>query len=500
MVSYMNSTFRFGVLTILCLSICSVSLAEYPGLEKAIKTDMEPLGLSLSGKTVLVSLPDPAEFNRQWRLTAAIETEVVAQLLTAGVQAVDDDTDDRFTWLARTSRKPVERWQQNPVYDVLLTGEFKVNKRADVLELSLLVFDQQMAEPVQVVRTEIKASDATVSANLPPKNIAVADFVRSFRGKTIGTGVCATAATEALKHAECQRIGLYDWGRRLSPNEALLPGDIVQFEYATFKKKGSKASTLVHHTAIIHEIVDRDRFKVLHQNVGNVSVKKTITEGSFNMADHTNGSVVFFRPTLPENVLPIDPTPYRKSPAKVVTGKNGRIDLLRTVNPKLDAVHGIWGKWNGPICSNKDKCLKLQIPVDLPSSYVIRARIRRTWGTDTYAMIFPVDGHPCLLGLDAYGGTVSGLELISGEKIKNNPTTRKIKNVLPMDKPVALTLRVTPRSVRVEIGGNELVNWKGDPSVFSLQQAWDVPNKSWLHLGTYYSVFDTESLTMEVVE
>ena len=115
-------------------------------------------------------------------------------------------------------------------------------------------------------------------------------------------------------------------------------------------------------------------------------------------------------------------------------------------------------------------------------------------------MIFPVDGHPCLLGLDAYGGTVSGLELISGSKIKNNPTTRRIKNVLPIDTPVALTLRVTPRSVRVEIGGKEIVNWEGDPSVFSLQPAWDVPNKSWLHLGTYYSVFDTESLTMEVIE
>ena len=82
-------------------------------------------------------------------------------------QAVDDDTDDRFTWLARPRRKPVERWQKSPVYDVLLTGEFKANKEADVLELSLLVFDQQMAEPVQVVKTEIKPSDATVSANLP---------------------------------------------------------------------------------------------------------------------------------------------------------------------------------------------------------------------------------------------------------------------------------------------------------------------------------------------
>lgn len=247
------------ILIAFCIfTFAPVALAEYPGLEPVIKPEIIPLSKSLSDKTVLVSLPDPAELNREWRLTAAVETEIVAQLLAAGIDAVDEDTDERFAWLAKTNAKSIKRWQQDPIYDVLVTGEFNLNNSKNILKLTLSVFDNQQTDSVYESVVEFKPSDATLSANIPLQNASVAKFIKSNRGKTIGSGVCATAATEALKHAKCERIGLYDWGRRLGPNEALLPGDIVQYEYATFRKNGGKKSTLVHHTAIIHEIIDGD--------------------------------------------------------------------------------------------------------------------------------------------------------------------------------------------------------------------------------------------------
>ncbi|PHR97447.1 MAG: hypothetical protein COA78_27655 [Blastopirellula sp.] len=474
-----------------------VALAEYPGLETVIKPEIRVLAKSLSDKTVLVSLPDPAELNRRWRLTAAVETEIVAQLLGAGIDAVDEDTDERFTWLAKTNAKSVKRWQLDPVYDALVTGEFRLNNSKTILKLMLSVYYKKRKNAVYESTIDLKPSDAMLSANVSLQNASVANFMKFNRGKMIGEGICATAATEALKHAKCERFGLYDWGRRLGPNEALLPGDIVQYEYATFRK-GVKESTLVHHTAIIHEIIDSDSFKVLHQNVGGADVKKTVTEATIDMSQHTGGSVVFFRPTLIDNLLPNDPTPFRKSAATIVKTKQGHIDLLQTVDPELDSVHGIWGKWNGPICSHKDKFLKLQIPVDLPDSYTIRAKIKRTWGNDTYGMILKVGGHQCLLSLDAYAGTVCGLDMVGGKKVHSNPTTKRIKNVLPMERTVALTVVVTPSTVQAEINGTEVVNWSGDASELSLQESWQVPNKAWLHLGAYLSVFDTESLTMEI--
>lgn len=115
---------RIICLFLVALSVLSTSsvFAEYPGLESAIKQDVNTLGKSLSGKTVLVSIPDPSELNRQWRLTAAIETEIVAQLLESRIEAVDEDDDERFKWLTKMKTKPINRWQENPVYDVLVTG------------------------------------------------------------------------------------------------------------------------------------------------------------------------------------------------------------------------------------------------------------------------------------------------------------------------------------------------------------------------------------------
>ncbi|MEO2029257.1 MAG: hypothetical protein ABGZ23_25560, partial [Fuerstiella sp.] len=307
-------------------------------------------------------------------------------------------------------------------------------------------------------------------------------------------------ATEALKHSSCERFGLYDWGRRLGKNETLLPGDIVQFEYASFKPKNGKAFTLVHHTAIIHEIQDADTFKVLHQNIGNANIKKTMTEASFSMSTLNSGAVVFFRPTLAENILQVDPTPFRKGPALPVKNGKGHIDLKRTIDPDLDSVHGIWGVWNNAICSHKDKFLKLQIPVDVPESYVIRATIKRTWGNDAYGMVLVVGGHQYLLALDAYGGTKSGLDMVAGKKLRSNVTTREIKNVLPLEKSMDVIVKVTPTTVHIDVDGQELVDWSGDPADFSLQEPWRVPNTSWLHLGTYLSVFDTQHLTLEIVD
>lgn len=174
--------------------------------------------------------------------------------------------------------------------------------------------------------------------------------------------------------------------------------------------------------------------------------------------------------------------------------------MKRTVDPDLDSVHGIWGIWNNAICSHKDKFLKLQIPVDLPESYVIHARIKRTWGNDTYGVVLVVGGHQCLLALDAYGGTKSGLDMVAGKKLRNNVTTRKIKNLLPLNKPIELIVKVTPTTVHVDVAGQEIVDWSGDPADLSLQEPWRVPNKTWLHLCTYLSVFDTESLTLEIVD
>ena len=101
----------FSVLTrcVVCLILfCSTQAkAEFPALESAFGSDLSTFAAELQGKTVLVSLDESLKLNVHWRLAAAIETEIVAQLLGNNIDAVDDDADHRFAWLAQSQTKTV---------------------------------------------------------------------------------------------------------------------------------------------------------------------------------------------------------------------------------------------------------------------------------------------------------------------------------------------------------------------------------------------------------
>ena len=118
------------------------------------------------------------------------------------------------------------------------------------------------------------------------------------------------------------------------------------------------------------------------------------------------------------------------------------------------------------------------------------------FGNDTFGMILVVGGHQCLLAMDSYGSKISGLEMLDGKKVNRNVTTKKI-SVFPVDKNVNLEIRVSPKSVVVLADDKSIINWQGDPSKFSLNNNWMVPNKKWLHVCSYLSVFETSKLTLE---
>jgi hypothetical protein len=135
---------------------------------------------------------------------------------------------------------------------------------------------------------------------LPPLNQRVLDFALEARGKQVGNGECWTLADRALANARAQRpgtggLGRYDFGRRLGRGEALLPGDIMQFEKARFEHRGSGGTSwqsLPRHTAIVYR-VSGTRVTVLHQNVGG---KRTVQVSVINLAERTQGTVQVYRP------------------------------------------------------------------------------------------------------------------------------------------------------------------------------------------------------------
>jgi hypothetical protein len=325
-------------------------------------------------------------------------------------------------------------------------------------------------------------------------NRAVVEFVRKRLGQAIASGDCAAAAEEALKNAKARQWGVYHWGRQLGDQEAWLPGDIIQFEGAKFAaENGNVYQDFPHHTAIVDEVDSPQKVHVLHQNFGKAG--KIISRDQLNLSHLKCGTVVFFRPADGTSPLPVSLLPRRRTPARVVKDAAGRIDLLQTIDPHLDSVHGIWHTWFGWLTCHRENFARMQIPVDVPESYVLNATVKRNEHNEMFGIGLVVGGRQVLLALDSFGGEYLGLHHFDGKDSKSNETTQHV-TVLPMNTPVRLEIRVTPRSIELRADGKPTFQWEGDPSHLSLDNAWAIPRKDWLFLAEWYSGFAITELTL----
>jgi myosin tail region-interacting protein MTI1 len=141
---------------------------------------------------------------------------------------------------------------------------------------------------------DIRAAD---EKKLPELNDKVLKFAEASVGKQIGNGECWTLADEALAEAGARRPGrdgwgVYVFGRELKADEAVLPGDIVQFTEARFESKGGMFAEIPQHTAVVTKR-EGGKLSILHQN-WNKSTK--VAKLDLDLAELKKGTVTFFRP------------------------------------------------------------------------------------------------------------------------------------------------------------------------------------------------------------
>ncbi len=340
-----RNTTRYAIFLALILQtlLATHCWAEYPALEEALKASIEKAAPSIQGTRTLVHVYDLTGVAMPWRVRGAVQTEILAGLRAKDVDAVEVEREPAFNWLT-SSAKPglaadVAKWKKMPSeFNALVIGQLRQQK--DRLELQLAVHHRSNAKAVIVPRVLLTEKTLALAANTPPLNLQIVDFVRQRFGQMIGNGECSTAADEALKSAQAKQIGLYHWGRQLGEYEAWLPGDIIQFSSVKFAGKDKKVYMgFSGHTAIIDEVSGPQVVRILHQNFG--AGGKTISRASLNFDDLQSGTIVIYRPTTGDSPLPTTLLPRRRTPAKVIKNADKQIDLLKTIDPELDVVHGL---------------------------------------------------------------------------------------------------------------------------------------------------------------
>ena len=141
--------------------------------------------------------------------------------------------------------------------------------------------------------TVASAISAANQQTVPDLNQKVLKFAVEHIGDQVGNGECWTLAAEALIAAGAEPAHLYVFGKPLSDGQAPLPGDIIQFNSATFQSsQGTYQLGIPNHTAVVYR-AQGNLITMLHQNVNGQRFVQTL---ALDFSTLTSGNYIIYRP------------------------------------------------------------------------------------------------------------------------------------------------------------------------------------------------------------
>jgi len=464
----------------------SSAWAEYPALEKGIAPAIDEPAKLIGSDVVHVGVRNLTGLTPPWKLTEAIQSELVAGLAGAKVKAVNAGDDNLLAFLgqgtAAFSSKDQERARRAVPEGFLLLGELRRNGQAPALSLTLWNAQGAKAWSKEI---PLESAALAVGPNVPALNQEIVAAAAGKTGQWVGNKESSWEfVAETLKQVGAVRSGLYGFGRELGRGEPWVPGDVLQFVGVRFKEEKSKRhSNLTRHTAIVEKVNSPIEIEILHQNFNDQPVARR----KLRFDELQKGYLVAFRPTKDESQVGVARA-RRVRPPEPDTQSDGSVNLLTMIDPQIDALRGMWHRSDGPLESFKQSFCGIQIPYDLPESYTLTLRAKRVSGTDSFGLGLKVGDSRAFLVMDAYDG-VTGFHLMNGKRANQNASTRKGR-VLEQDQVVELVCQVTPKSVLLKADDKVLVDWKGNPSVFKVDEKWKTPEKPWLFLTAHESIIE----------
>ena len=472
---------------------CTLCEAEFPALEKALSAPVEEVAQQLTGKPVWVCCRNLSGVPAPWSVASAIQVEVVAQLLQKQIDAKDVGNDNVLDKLM-SKDEAFGGSDINYVQRVIPDGVFlgvEIQRSGKTPLIVIKLFD--IAENRELTKSEAKVDSAAfaLDGNMPETNQKVLAFAKQNMNKKVGSGNGWSFVAEALKAAGAKRQGIYHFGRILGPNEAWIPGDILQFEQVEFKKyKSQRHANLSHQSAIVYAVNSPEEMDIALQAYNG----KDVTTTDIRARELQQGRIIAFRPSDGTAIYP-EPIPLRVRSTDPDSKSDGTINLLKTLDPTLDAVHGHWHQLDGPLKPVRENFARLQIPVDLPEAYTLEVRLRRISGDDVFGLGIVVGGEQTMLAIDSYGGDVLGIHRLDGKRANGNESTKKV-TVFKDQQWSDLKCVVAPDGFTLSADGNVVLQWQGDPKRLSIDEKWSVPNQQWLFLATNDNVYEISKMTL----
>lgn len=175
-------------------------------------------------------------------------------------------------------------------------------------------------------------------------------------------------------------------------------------------------------------------------------------------------------------------------------------NLLTAIDLKRDAISGPWIKAGGELISPKERNACVILPQEfIPEEYQLTIEAERVSGTNNLSLFLVYGGKEAqvVLDSDARGVICSGLNVLNGKYVHENPTTFR-KPILPQGKAVTIVCTVQNERIRVDADGESIIDWNCLPGSFSHDRNWTAPLPGGkFAIGSWESVFKISRISLQ---
>jgi hypothetical protein len=166
----------------------------------------------------------------------------------------------------------------------------------------------------------------------------------------------------------------------------------------------------------------------------------------------------------------------------------GNINLLRLIDPKIDAVSGDWKMEGGILTCSATGATRLQIPYQPPDEYDVSVTLVRRSGIDAILFGLVGSGSQFAASIDAFStqGGASFLEIMDGgAPLEKNPSATKGTIFISGSQPYTVVYSVRKKGVTVTVNAKRAIFWEGDYRRLSLGSIWKIPDPKALFIGSW---------------
>jgi eukaryotic-like serine/threonine-protein kinase len=163
----------------------------------------------------------------------------------------------------------------------------------------------------------------------------------------------------------------------------------------------------------------------------------------------------------------------------------GEVDLLKGVDPKRDAVEGVWSVQQGELVVSDGAPARLRLPFQAPAAYDLRAEFTRMSGGDVVTLVLARQGRSFLFQLGGFGNTVSGFSKVDDQRSDANPTT--VKRGIKDGASYVCVVEVRPDRVTALLDGKKLSEWTPAAGKLEMDDDWSLKEDGALGVGSWGS-------------